>query len=588
MIRGAYLPLGGPAPVSSSGPLSQTYAFLDNVNVQWVLRRLTFQAQSVLEEFVSLTRAYAQARGLDNWYHLWLSNVPQVRYFNSLVQQKLAKQLLVEVPDLESHLHIVYKLFCQLNYGRDAYGRPNLVEFKCPSTAETFHQFLSCLALDTEVQRLKWVDSYATLQGCVARALLDALREVMRNRIVTLERLEDTARGAIVPHASETRPATPQPSGGRRLSSAGKEAPHRFSRRGRGTEHRSSRPSPTPSPPPPVRGKDSRCSDTDTDSYAYSQATTAVTTTGRLWGSEVVGASRDSRATEVLVRTHEDEEIPLAPRRHRRREDTSPTTTASSEASTRASVVSSVHDEAEVDGTHADVQSIASEAWATSLALVETRMSRVSVVSGAGSEVASAEGGATDAGKGGEPADTAPASTPGVLAAASSTSLQRRHERFPVSLLPPSLGASADKPGTGLAQHLDVSIRPIQATDSASQIGSLGGVFQKQQLRLGSGGPEAPRAVSRAALPQPRVKGAPLVGILKTVAEVPTDAAEGDDDEPETAAPHDTTPAAVGTTGLPQRTSTVAAAEVPTTAPSLATSTASGTRFVKRTPAPHK
>ena len=154
-----------------------------NHEVGFLHRRFTEKVIVLLEDMRSQTLDFAMRTDQD-WCQLWANTLPNVAYYNRLVQEAMAADMVAFVPDIESAAHVAFRLYVRQNYGRDAYGNINTVEFECPPFFEFFHVFLMYVAAHPFVVRQAVFGSEAVQIADITQAAIsDALRAVLKDRV---------------------------------------------------------------------------------------------------------------------------------------------------------------------------------------------------------------------------------------------------------------------------------------------------------------------------------------------------------------------------------------------------------------------
>jgi hypothetical protein len=165
----------------------------DSDDACYVHRRLREKGLDMLDHLCTKTKSWARDRGLeDTWQLNWRMNLPTLAYNNTEMQELMSAELLAEVPDLESAATLVYMLYARHTYGKAVNGDINMLEFQCPPFSEFYHAFLTRLSADRAVVRLEDLQADGHLnvpESTTKNAVLDALRDVLRRRVVIKERL---------------------------------------------------------------------------------------------------------------------------------------------------------------------------------------------------------------------------------------------------------------------------------------------------------------------------------------------------------------------------------------------------------------
>jgi len=167
----------------------QVSPVFDNPDVMYLVRRLVTKCLATLEHMLAQTERVA---GRANMHALWHQSLPEVKHFGVVVRENAAVELLRSIPDVEDSLHTAYKLYCKHAYGRDDAGNRNVVSFTCPPLSDFYHTFWSFLTEDPTVVRLAFRTDVGSLYDSVQRALLDAVRMVLKDKVVVQPLLTQT------------------------------------------------------------------------------------------------------------------------------------------------------------------------------------------------------------------------------------------------------------------------------------------------------------------------------------------------------------------------------------------------------------
>jgi hypothetical protein len=185
-------------------PSKASSGIFTNDEVGYLHRRFTEAAIHLLEDMRKQTMEFAMRTDQD-WCQLWANTLPNVAYYNRLVQDAMAADMVALVPDIESAAHVAFRLYVRQNYGRDAYGNINTVEFECPPFFEFFHAFLMYVTAHPFVVRQAVFGSEAVQMADITQAAIqDALRAVLKDRVrimSTVTREEYARQKAAARHA---------------------------------------------------------------------------------------------------------------------------------------------------------------------------------------------------------------------------------------------------------------------------------------------------------------------------------------------------------------------------------------------------
>jgi hypothetical protein len=142
----------------------------------------TAMLQHRLQHTQGFTGSHAAPPGTNPWV-LWQLAAPSLCTMPSVLFQPYLTPILDEVPTAQEFVDRVYKLFAQLCYGKDAYGRPNNLVIAPVTLEALFRLVIKHLCKQEEILNGYALKNPAVMERLTSNALQDALVDASITRV---------------------------------------------------------------------------------------------------------------------------------------------------------------------------------------------------------------------------------------------------------------------------------------------------------------------------------------------------------------------------------------------------------------------